>query len=227
MSRIAKRRLGDWAVVAASLVFAIVVGWTVTQVQQQVDRNDRQSEQIAALYAALEAEQEDKEEQGLDPVAPPPEEIIENPEAEPGPGPKGDPGPGPSDTQVYAAVAAYFTAHPVEDGADASPAAIAAAVANYLAENPPEKGDPGSPPSGQQVADAVEAYLIENPPPAGPPGADGEDASPEEIAAQVAAYIETHPLEYCPEGYSLVPHTVITTDGPVDQIDCVADQEEN
>lgn len=221
-TRLPRRRV---VIVAVSLLLcAFVFGWTVVQVQQQVDENAHQSEQIDALAAALAAEQEAAEDRGETPVAPDPSELLDDPSYEPEPGPQGDPGPGPSDTQVYAAVAAYFTAHPVEDGEDASPAAIAAAVANYLAENPPEKGDPGSPPSGQQVADAVEAYLIENPPPAGPPGADGEDASPEAIAAEVAAYIETHPLEECQvEGYSLYPHTVITTDGPVDQIDCVSD----
>lgn len=225
MSKLVKRRLGDWAVVAVSLLLAVAVGWTVTQVQQQGARNDRQSEQIDALAAALAAEQEAAEERGETPVAPDPSDLLDDPQFEPEPGPQGDPGPGPSDTQVYAAVSAYFTVHPVEDGEDASPAAIAAAVGNYLTEHPPAQGEQGPPPSGQQVADAVEAYLVEYPPPAGPPGADGEDATPEAIAAEVAAYMETHPIEYCPEGYSLVPHTVLTTDGPTDQIDCVADEQ--
>jgi len=214
-------------IVAVSLLLcAFVLGWMVVQVQQQVDENSHQSEQIDALAAALAAEQEAAEDRGETPVAPDPEDLLDDPEYSPEPGPQGDPGPGPSDTQVYAAVTDYFTAHPVEDGEDASPAAIAAAVGNYLTEHPPEQGDPGPPPSGQQVADAVAAYLTANPPPPGKDGEDGEDATPEAIAAEVAAYIETHPLEYCPDGYSLVPHTVITTDGPVDQIDCVADQEE-
>jgi type II secretory pathway pseudopilin PulG len=230
MSRIAKRRLGDWAVVALCLLISLALGWTVTLVQQQGDRNDRQSEQIDALAAALAAEQEAAEDRGETPVAPDPSELLDDPQFEPEPGPSGPAGPGPSDSQVYAAVSAYFTAHPVEDGedgADASPTAIAAAVANYLTANPPAQGDPGPPPSAQQIADAVEAYLTEHPPPAGPPGADGDDATPEEIAAQVAAYLDTHPLEYCPDGYSLVAHTVLTTEGPTDQIDCVAEPEEN
>lgn len=227
MSKLAKRRLGDWAVVAVSILVAIALGWTVTRVQQQVVRNDRQSEQIDALAAALAAEQDAAEDRGQTPVTPDPSDLLDDPEFEPKPGPSGPPGPGPSDTQVYAAVSAYFMAHPVQDGEDASPAAIAAAVGNYLAENPPAQGEPGPPPTGDQVAAAVETYLIRNPPPAGPPGKDGEDgedASPEAIAAEVAAYMETHPIEYCPEGYSLVAHTVLTTDGPTDQIDCVADE---
>ncbi|HEY9415702.1 MAG TPA: hypothetical protein VIQ30_13145 [Pseudonocardia sp.] len=220
MSKLAKRRLGDWAVVAVSILIAIALGWTVTQVQQQSARNDRQSEQIDALAGALTAEQEAAEDRGETPVAPEPEELIEDPHTEL-PEPRG-----PSDEQVYEAVSAYFTAHPVEDGEDASPAMIAAAVGNYLAEHPPEQGEPGPPPDAQQVASAVESYLIEHPPPAGPPGEDGEDATPEAIAAEVAAYMETHPLEYCPEGYSLVAHTVLTTEGPTDQVDCVADAPE-
>jgi len=214
-------------IVAVSLLLcAFVFGWTVVQVQQQGDRMQLQDEQIGALYEALAAEQDAAEDRGETPVAPDPEDLLDDPQYSPEPGPQGDPGPGPSDTQVYVAVTAYFTAHPVEDGEDASPAAIAAAVGNYLTEHPPEQGDPGPPPTGQQVADAVAAYLTANPPPPGKDGEDGEDATPEAIAAEVAAYIETHPLEYCPDGYSLVPHTVITTDGPVDQIDCVADKEE-
>jgi hypothetical protein len=222
MSKLAKRRLGDWAVVAVSILVAVALGWTVTQVQQQGARNDRQSEQIDALAGALTAEQEAAEDRGETPVAPEPEELIDDPEAEL-PEPRG-----PSDEQVYAAVSAYFTAHPVQDGENASPAAIAAAVGNYLSENPPEQGDPGPPPDGQQVASAVEAYLTANPPPAGPPGADGEDgadATPEAIASEVAAYMETHPIEHCWPGYSLVAHTVLTTDGPTDQVDCVADEQ--
>jgi hypothetical protein len=222
MSRIAKRRLGDWATTLAALAFAVVLGVLIHQV-------DVMRQQITAVTAALEDEQSNVEDLGGEPVAPDAEDLLEDPEYSPLPGPKGDPGPGPTDAQVYAAVAAYFTAHPVEDGedgADATPAEIAAAVANYLTANPPEQGDPGPPPSGDQVAAAVEAYLTEHPPPAGPPGADGDDATPEEIAAQVAAYLDTHPLEYCPDGYSLVAHTVLTTEGPTDQIDCVAEPEE-
>lgn len=211
-------------IVAVSLLLcAFAFGWTVVQVQRQVDENDRQSEQIDALAGALAAEQDAAEANGNEPVAPDPEELIENPGAEL-PEPQG-----PSDAQVYAAVASFFTAHPVddgEDGEDASPAAIAAAVGNYLTEHPPEQGEPGPPPSGEQVAHAVETYLIANPVPAGPPGEDGEDATPEAIAQAVAAYIETHPIEYCPDGYSLLAHTVLTTEGPTDQIDCVADEPE-
>jgi hypothetical protein len=219
MSRIAKRRLGDWAVTLASLAFAIVLGVLIHQVGVM-------RQQVNALEMALDDEQANVEDLGGEPVAPEAEDLLEDPEYEPLPGPQGEQGPGPTDSQVYTAVAAYFTTHPVEDGEDASPAAIAAAVANHLTANPPAQGDPGPPPSGDQVAAAVEAYLIEHPPPAGPPGADGADATPEDIAAQVAAYLETHPLEYCPDGYSLVAHTVLTTEGPTDQIDCVADAPE-
>lgn len=217
-TRLPRRRV---IIAAAAIVLAAAaLIWTLVMGQ-------RQGAQIDALYAALGDEQSNAEAQGVDPVAPVPEDLIDDPDYTGPAGPSGPPGPGPSDTQVYAAVSAYFTAHPVQDGEDASPAAIAAAVGNYLAENPPEQGEPGPPPTGDQVAAAVETYLIRNPPPAGPPGKDGEDgedASPETIAAEVAAYMETHPIEYCPEGYSLVAHTVLTTDGPTDQIDCVADE---
>lgn len=229
MSRLVKRRLGDWAVVALSIVIAIALGWMVTQVQQQGARNDRQSEQIDALAGALTAEQEAAEDRGETPVAPEPEELIEDPDAEAPPPER------PSDEQVLTAVQQYFREHPVEDGKDASPAAIAAAVINYLTENPPEPGRPGPAPTAEQISSAVAAHLAANPPPAGPPGADGADGTDgedghtptsEEIQAELDAYLDAHPIEMCDPGWTATVLTVLTTGAPTEITTCVR-QEEN
>lgn len=229
MSKTTRRRMADWGWIAVGVLAAVLLAWTLTQVQTQADRID-------ALKEALEDEQSAAEARGETPVAPDPDELIEDPEYR---GPKGDPGPPPSDEQVYAAVEAYFEAHPVEAEAP-SPAAIAAAVSNWLSQHPPDQGERGPGPTAQQVAAAVQEYLTLNPPPAGPPGEDGKDGTdgkdgaegpqgpgptPEEIAAEVEAYIEEHPLPICPAGSAAEPHTILTTGGSIDAVVCVRQDE--
>ena len=113
--------------------------------------------------------------------------------------------------------------HPVEDGENASPAAIAAAVINFLTENPPEPGTPGPAPTAEQISTAVATYLAANPPAAGPPGADGQDGedgadaeplSSAEIQAEVDAYLDAHPLEMCDPGWTAAVLTVLTVGRP-------------
>ena len=60
---------------AALLLAAVTLVWTFVLDERQSDENARQSEQINALYEALEDEQSNAEDQGLDPVAPPPDET--------------------------------------------------------------------------------------------------------------------------------------------------------
>lgn len=224
MKRPDRRSLVQWAGVLAVLV---LVGWTLLRVQLQ-------GAQVEALSAALEAEQQAAEERGETPVAPSPDDLIEDPEYKGPQGPPGPEGPPPSDAAVYAAVTAYFLEHPVEDGRTPSAAEIAAAVSAYLTENPPEPGEPGPPPSAEQVAAAVEAYLTANPPAPGEPGEDGEQGpagpppSAAEIAAAVESYIEEHPLPMCPPEWPAAVREVLTTDGPIEQLGCFEeDQEEN
>ena len=105
------------AIAAVALVIgALMFAWTAVE-------SIRQQDQIDALAEALAAEQAAAEERGESPVAPAPEDLLEDPEAPP-------PEPiGPTDAQVLEAVQAYFAANPVEDGEDASPAQIAAKYA--------------------------------------------------------------------------------------------------
>lgn len=199
---------------AAILLAALTLAWTFVL-------DNRQGAQIDALYDALAAEQQAAEDRGEQPVAPAPEELLEDPGAAP-------PNPvGPSDDQVLAAVEAYFAVHPVEDGEDASPAQITTAVVNYLTEHPPEPGEPGPAPTEEQVLSAVATYLSENPPPQGPQGpagADGEDGhtpTSEEIQAELAAYLEEHPIDRCDPGWEYAVLEVFTTGPPTEITTCV------
>lgn len=227
MKRPDPRSLIQWGGI---LLVLVLIGWTLLRVQLQ-------DAQVDALSAALGDEQSAAEARGETPVAPSPDDLIEDPDYTGPPGPAGPEGPPPSDEAVYAAVESYFLEHPVEDGRTPSPAEIAAAVSAYLSENPPERGEPGPPPSAEQVAAAVEAYLTANPPVPGEPGEDGEDGAqgppgpgpaPEDIAAAVQAYIEENPLPQCPPEWPAGVREVLTTDGPIEQLGCFEeDQEEN
>jgi type II secretory pathway pseudopilin PulG len=213
--------------IAAILVAAILLGWTYAQ-------DDHQSAQIDALYAALGDSQSQIEDLGGDPVAPAPEELLEDPSYSPQPGPSGPPGPpGPAltEAEIEAAFADYFAAHPYEF--EPSAAQLTAAFASVLTEHPDLLND--------QLYAAMAAYLAENPPPPGPPGpagengedgADGTDGqdgaqgepgrppTKEEIRAEIEAYIDEHGLP-CPPEAPAGPLTVVTPSGPVNIIACI------
>jgi len=148
-------------------------------------------------------------------------------------GPQGPAGPGPSDSQVYTAVARYLADNPVTAEGPSS-AQIAVAVANYLRDYPPG-------PTPEQVSAAVASYLTANPPAAGEPGTDGADGatgppgpegpqgetgpppSAEDVAAAVQAWMEANEFPDCyQEGWEWAPYTVVTTEGGVDTVLCVA-----
>lgn len=220
MSTGARKRWLDAAAISVGVVVSLLLGWVLYSIQVQHERVD-------VLAQALADEQAAAEDRGETPVAPPPDELIEDPDAE------YPPPPGPTDEQVLAAVQDYFREHPVEDGKDASPAAIAVAVINYLTEHPPEPGEPGPAPTAEQISAAVADYLAANPPPSGPPGADGEDgkdAEPltsAEIQAELDAYLAAHPIEMCDPGWEAAVITVLTTGPPTDITTCVRTPEEN
>lgn len=207
--------------VAAIVLAALALTWTYVQ-------GERQGSQIEALYAALGDEQSAAQERGEDPVAPAPEDLLDDPDYTGPAGPTGPPGPGPSDAQVYEAVAAYLADNPVTAEGPSS-AEIAAAVAEYLREYPPG-------PTPEQVSAAVAAYLTEHPPAPGADGADGADGapgpagpsgpagpegdpgpppSPDQVAAAVEEFMTENPLPArCPDGYVYTPATLVTLDGP-------------
>lgn len=221
MSAQARKRWLDFAVLGTGVVMSVLLAWVIYSIQVQHQR-------VEVLAQALADEQSAAEANGLDPVAPEPDDLIDDPELP-------DPPASPSDEQVQAAVEDYFAEHPVEDGENASPAQIAAAVIRYLTENPPAPGEPGPPPTDEQISNAVAAYLAANPPPAGPPGEDGTDGTngadghtptSEEIQAELDAYLAANPLPMCPSGTTAEARTLLVTDGPpVDAVVCVVQAE--
>ncbi|GAA2159443.1 hypothetical protein [Glycomyces lechevalierae] len=211
--------------VAGIVLAALALVWTGFQ-------TERQGAQIDALYEALTVEQQGVEDRGESPIAPPPEELIDDPDAEipagpPGPpGPSGPPGPGVSEDDLDAAVARHFEKYPYQG--ELSPAELAAAFAALLTEHPDAVND--------QIYAAISTYLTENPPPPGPPGADGQDGADgadgaqgepgrpptkDEIRTEVEAYIEENGLPICPPDAPAGPLTVVTPGGPVDIIACI------
>lgn len=224
MSKLTKQRIGDWAVWAAVALVAAAIAWIAVGAGRQSDRVDRQDEQIAALSQALADEQSAAEAEGLTPVAPPPDDLLDDPEYEPLPGPSGPPGPAPTQAQIGAEVAQYFEEHPLLGQPTA--AELAAAVASYLAEHPAEVPD-------DRVYEAIAVYLTANPPPAGEDGTDGKDGTDgaqgdpgppptgAEIKAAVDAYFEEHPIQPCDEpGFEYTVVTVVTTGPPTDILTC-------
>jgi len=212
--------------IAAIVLAAAALAWTVVQ-------SDRQGAQIDALSEALTVEQQGVEDRGESPIAPAPEELIDDPDAEipagpPGPpGPSGPPGPGVSQDDLDAAVARHFQKYPYQG--ELSPAELAAAFAALLTENPDAVND--------QIYAAISTYLTEHPPPAGPAGADGQDGADgaqgepgrpptkDEIRAEVEAYIDENGLPICPPDAPAGPLTVVTPGGPVDIIACIVPNE--
>lgn len=225
MSKLTRRRLGDWAVALVAAAVAVVVTWAAVQTGRNAERINQQDEQISVLAQALGDEQSAAEARGEEPVAPDPDDLIDDPEDYTGPqGPSGPPGPGPTAAQIAAEVASYFEAHPLLGQPTA--AELAAAVASYLADHPAEVPD-------DRLYEAMADYLADNPPPAGQDGADGEDGTDgaqgdpgppptrAEIQEAVEAYMAEHPLPMCPEGTAPEAHTVVTDSGPIDAVICV------
>jgi type II secretory pathway pseudopilin PulG len=222
----------QWAAIVAVLLVVAAVLWRVEVQDARVD----------ALAAALGDEQSAIEERGDEPVAPAPEDLLDDPADYVGPsGPTGPPGPagpaGPALTgeQIEAAFAAYFADHPYTF--EPSAAELTAAFAAVLADHPDLLYE--------QLYAAMADYLAANPPPPGPAGADGADGqdgadgedgadgaqgepgrppTEEEIRTQIEAYIAEHGLPMCPEGSSPGPLTPLTTDGPVEIVGCIVQE---
>lgn len=222
MSKLTKRRLGDWAVALVAAAVAIVVTWGAVQTGRNAERINQQDEQISVLAQALGDEQSAAEARGEQPVAPDPDDLIEDPGEYTGPqGPSGPPGPGPTAEQIAAEVEEYFETHPLAGQPTA--AELAAAVASYLTGHPAEVPD-------DRLYEAMAVYFAANPPPAGQDGADGTDGAQgdpgppptgAEIQAAVESYMAEHPLPMCPEGTSPEAHAVVTDEGPLDAVICV------
>lgn len=85
MSRLTKRRMADVAFACGAVVIAVVLAWVLYEVQTL-------QAQLEASNSALKDEQAAAQQRGEEPVAPPVEELMEDPDQYQGP--KGDPGVG-------------------------------------------------------------------------------------------------------------------------------------
>lgn len=227
MRRPDRRAVVHWAMLVTVLVLIAFVWYS----------GELQKARIDALDSWLTAEQENVEENGGTPVAPDPEEIIEDPEAEPPAGPSRE----DLNAAVEDAVEAYFLENPLPENATPAEiaAGIASGIANYIADHP-EVTQPSQEQLDAAAEVAVAAYLTANPPADGEDGADGVGATGppgpqgdpgtgptfEELLAAVQAHFEEHPVPMCPEGYAPEARSLVSTDGPpVDALVCVAQAE--
>jgi len=224
MKRPDRRAVGHWSKTIALLVLIAFVWYS----------GELQKARIDALANALTTEQQATENRGETPVAPDPQDLIQDPEAEAPAGPTRE----ELDEAVHDAVEAYFRENPLPDNATAAEiaAGIASAVADYIADNPEATA-----PSREQLAAAAEvavtAYLAEHPPadgnngtdgatgPPGPQGDPGPAPTREALIAAVQAYIAENPIPVCLPGYAPEERTLIATDGPVDSMPCVKQPE--
>lgn len=213
--------------IVLGLVGGLGGGWLTTH-----NRAEETAVQRDEAVAAAEANCAQVEDLGWACVEDPAElQGADGPQGEPGP--SGPPGPGLTESQIEAAFASYFAEHPYQF--EPSAAELTAAFASVLSQHPDLLNE--------QLYAAMAAYLEENPPPPGPPGpagtngedgadgTDGQDGAPgepgrppteDEIRTQIEAYIAEHGLPLCPEGSAAEAQTVLTTDGPVDAVLCVA-----
>ncbi len=187
----------------ASLVIALVtlvavIGYIV--LQSQINAS------IVAQYETLRGDYqglyEETVQAGVEPSAPPPEDVpvpeplTPMPEPEPGPsGATGPQGPGPTRAQVREAVEGMFATGEFdgEDGRPPTDAEIDAAVERYCAADTCDgedgtdgvdgvdgvdgtNGEPGPPPTTEQIGIALAAYCA-NQPGGSCEGATGEDGS--------------------------------------------------
>lgn len=140
----AERALGLWARAhRRSLVLGLVLILLCAVAVWVVPKVITLSDQVDGLSRALDKQRQQVQQLGASPVAPPASKVKQNP-ATPIPNPTAA-GSGPTDEQVRAAVAAYFSAHPVVDDSPPDPATVQRYVDAWLAAHPAPSGPAGTP----------------------------------------------------------------------------------
>lgn len=184
----------------------------------------RAIEQRDALSQALENERNNTVANGGEPVEPPPDEIMENPELVQGP--KGDPGPPPTRDVVIEAVRAVMSTMDVSELVSEEQFTIA--IATYMSEH--REDFVGPKPTPAELRTAILAVYTEFPPPPGPTGPQGEKGdkgdppTPEELADAVAAFVAEVGLMLCETGFHPEVGTFVLVDSPPRRVmACFAD----
>lgn len=152
-----------WVLPVLVVAALVVSGWAVLAQRGAQDRADRDSARVDALAAALTKEQRAAEAEGRDPVAPPPEDIVEDPGVVEQPPPQVD------TAQIVREVLAQLP--PPREAPPPTQAQVDAAVTRVCAAR-------ACAPTDEQVATEVAMFLTANPPAPGSPGQDGTDGAP-------------------------------------------------
>ncbi|WP_330438828.1 hypothetical protein OHB44_28055 [Micromonospora sp. NBC_00821] len=183
-------RWRDWAAILAAVVVASMIAWATYQIGVLRAQND-------ALASALDQQRQQAQDAGQDPVAPPAEDIIRDPQAVTGPpGPQGPRGWDGTDGSI---------GPPGPTGPPGAPGRAGVAGENGTDGAPGSAGPAGPPgPTGPTG-------------PAGPPGDQGPkgEQGPQGEAGPAGAQ--------CPAGTTAKTITVVTTEGAQQIAACVAD----
>lgn len=215
-----QRRVKSAGWMAGMVAVAVLLAWNTYD-------NWRDDDKIDALATALTAEQDNTRSRGEEPVAPEPDDIVEEPEIVQGP--QGIPGPAPSREVVIEAARHVLSTMDLSQLVDEEQ--IAVGIAAYIADH---RGDfVGPAPSPAELRAAILAVYAENPPPAGPVGPSGPAGpqgptgpppDPAAIADAVAAYVAEVGMMLCEQGYHPEVGTFVLADGPPRRVmACFAD----
>lgn len=223
-----RKSLTHWLIIAGMVLLAVFMTATIVQLQIKVA-------QVNALYAGLKTEQNAAKDRGDEPVAPKPDDLMDDPD-----GYDGEQVSGLSEAEVRdivrEAVREYVGDIDADDDEQVTEADIIAAVSNALAKRGVEIfGDRLAKLVGDEVATQLaEVELPQGergdpgePGATGSPGPQGEQGEPgraptaEEIAAAVEAFVAERGLPMCPDGYQTEELDVVTTSGTRESILCV------
>lgn len=226
-----RKRLTHWLKLTGMVLLAVLMTATIVQLQVKID-------QLDVMYSALKDEQQATKDRGEEPVAPKPDDLMDDPD-----GYDGAKTTGMSETEVRdlvrEAVQDYVKGIDTNNDDQVTESDIIAAVSNALAKRGVEIfGDR----LAKLVGDEVAQQLAEVELPRGEPGEPGEPGAsgspgvqgepgeqgepgrpptPEEIGAAVEAFVAERGLPMCPDGYETQELDVLTTSGTRDSILCV------
>lgn len=223
-----RKNIWHWVIIAGMAALAAIMTVTIVQLQVQTAR-------VNALYAAVGDEQQAAKDRGDEPVAPDPDDLMDDPD-----GYDGVKTVGLSEAEVRdlvrQAVRDYVGTLDEDDDEQVTEADIIAAVSNALAKRGVEIfGDRLAKLVGDEVATQLaevelprgeqgepgEPGATGSPGPSGERGEPGRPPTAEEIGAAVEAFIAEQGLPMCPDGYETEELDVLTTSGTRDSILCV------
>lgn len=226
-----RKRLTHWLLIAGMVLLATFMTATIVQLQIKVS-------QLTAMHNALQDEQQAARDRGEEPVAPEPDDLMDDPD-----GYDGAKTTGMSEAEVRdlvrEAVRDYVKGIDTDDDDQVTESDIIAAVSNALAKRGVEIfGDRLAKLVGDEVAQQLAEIELPRgeqgesgePGASGSPGPQGEQGeqgeagrppTPEEIGAAVEAFVAERGLPMCPDGYETQELDVLTTSGTKDSILCV------